>query len=167
MKKIVSFLVIVTLLFPHGINVLADEIPTPPANQISSNPTFASDEKYFPVNPIQNSPMGDGGDGLNLMLIQSTITKESSTSVTVTATTTANLVCIDIGAAVEIQRWHNNAWEHFYTLSFWDAGLSSTSITETISVATGFYYRVHTLHMASTWISSRTGYTTTKSILIN
>ena len=166
MKKIVSFLLTITLLLCNGFTVSAEEIPTPPADQISFNPNYAFDENYYFFDPNQNNPNSSGGDGLGLIYIYSGIRKSGS-NITASFTTTANLECTYIGAAVIIQRWNNNSWETVYSFSVWDYDVSSVSATKTINVDSGFYYRVRAMHVAATLLSSKSGVTVTQSILVN
>lgn len=167
MKKIVSIVLVVMLLLCNGISVLAEENTTPPANQISDNPIFAEDEKVFPFSTNSDDSLGMDRDGFELVVIRSGISKASSSSVKVSVTTTGNTICLQIGGISSIQRWYNNEWQRYYTFSFWDYGVSTCSDTRTITVESGYYYRITTTHKAFSPESMKIGYTTTTSILVN
>ena len=167
MKKIVSFLLTITLLLCNGIAVLAEEIPTPPADQISSNPNYAFAEKYFLINPAGNASPNAGEDGLGLVYVHASISPNSSSSVLVTATTTANIICMDIGGFVCIERWINNDWSTYYLYPFWSHGVASFSTSEIITVESGYYYRIHTTHIAISMHSTASATIRTTSVLIN
>lgn len=167
MKKIVSFLLIITLLLCNGISVLAEEIPTPPSDQISNNPDFAFYEKYFNINHDENSSTRSGEDGLGIIYIQGSISKNDSSSVIITATTTANIICMDIGGSVCIERWYNNEWQTYFAYSFGSHAVSSYSTTNIIPVDSGYYYRIFTTHLAFSLYSTVYMSATSKSIYVN
>lgn len=167
MKRIGSLLLVVTLMFCNGLNALADETSAPPSNQISRDPNFSSDSISFPVGMDSDGIMLTGEDGLQFIYIKSSISKGSSSSVIVSATSTANLICMNIGGTVRVQRWINNEWTTYYTFIAWGHGVSTYTTTKTVSVEPGYYYRVTANHTAITEQSGKYGTTTAKSIYIN
>ena len=160
-QKTILLAMVVALLCCGVLPVQAAEISAPPADQISSDLNYASVSKSFPI----EIEMGDAQP--QMVYIRASISKASSSSVTVTVETVANLKCIDIGASVEIQRWINNAWEPYTYLSLWAHGVSRMEETRTVSVETGYYYRINTTHMCISEKSSKYGSSTTKSVLVN
>lgn len=168
-QKTILLAMVVALLCCGVLPVQAAEISAPPADQISSDLNYASVSKSFPIEIEMGDaqPQLSGGDGMQMVYIRASISKASSSSVTVTVETVANLKCIDIGASVEIQRWINNAWEPYTYLSLWAHGVSRMEETRTVSVETGYYYRINTTHMCISEKSSKYGSSTTKSVLVN
>ena len=167
MKKIVSFLLIITLLLCNGISVLAEEIPTPPADQISNNPDCASIELFFPINHSGITLPNAGEDGLGIIYTQASISPYGSGSVIISVTTTANMLCMNIGGYAIIERWNNNTWSSYYTISFWSHNTSTYTATYNVAVESGYYYRVRSIHIADSEHSSVSVYAITKSIIVN
>ena len=168
-QKTILLAMVVALLCCGALPVQAAEISAPPADQISSDLNYASVSKSFPIEIEMGDaqPQISGGDGMQMIYVHAAISKASSSSVTVTITTTANMECMDIGATVGIQRWINNAWEPYTYLSLWAHGVSTMTETRTVSVETGYYYRVNASHLCASEKSSKFGSTTTKSVLVN
>ena len=168
-QKTILLAMVVALLCCGVLPVQAAEMSAPPADQISSDLNYASVSKSFPI----EIEMGDAGtlstgeDGMQMVYVHAAISKASSSSVTVTITTTANVMCMDIGASVGIERWINNAWEPYTYLSLWAHGVSTMTETRTVSVETGYYYRINATHMSISEYSTKFGYTTTRSVLVN
>ena len=166
-KVFVAFLLVVVLTCYNTMNALADEISAPPANQISSNPNYSVDSKSFPVIELPDDTRLTGDDGLQWIHVQSSISKASSSSITVMAISTANVICMDIGGTVRVKQWKNNSWETYCTFFFWGHGVSSCSATKTVSVEPGYYYKVTCNHTAITEQSAKYATSSTKSIYIN
>ena len=163
MKKIISLLLVIALLLCNGISVLSEEISTPPADQISSDLNFASDSKTFLTNGTHSRD-----DDFAIVYIYSGIAKASSSSVAVFATTTANQSCSTIGGISIVQRWYSNEWQTYDSFSFEDYVVSTVTDIRTISVESGYYYRVTTIHLAiSADATYESAFTTTKSIYVN
>lgn len=167
MKKVLSFIIIAIIVISNGSYAISEDLTTPPIYQISDDPEFAIDIKYFPSNNNMLNPAQTGEDGLQLTSISSSIRREGSSTVLVSVSTIANQVCVDIGGSVTVQRWINNTWTYYCGFSFWEHGVSSASTSRSISVASGYYYRVTVAHMAGTVHSTKSGHTTTKSIFVN
>ena len=167
MKKIVSFLLTITLLLCNGIAVLAEEIPMPPADQISSNPSYAFVEKHFYYDQDENSSTRAGEDGMGIVYINALILPKSSNSVSISLTTTANMICMEIGGIYRIERWINNDWSIYTIDSFWSRSASSGSIETDISVESGYYYRIYCIHMAFSTRTTASIISTTESVLVN
>ena len=167
MKKKLSCIIVVILVISKCSFAICENPSAPPISQISKDPEFSIDTKYFLSNNSIINPAETGEDGLQLTSISSSIKKQNSSTVTVSASTTANQVCVDIGGSVTVQRWINNAWTYYSGFSFWEHGVSSASTSRSISVASGYYYRVTVAHLAGTVHSTKSGHTTTKSIFVN
>ena len=160
MKKIVSFLLTITLVFCNGFTILAEEIPTPPADQISSNPYFAFVEKDF------SQIFRDGENEIWISFVRTSITYKGSSSIGIYIRTEANEECVSIEATVLVQRWHNNMWETYSTLGYYDYFVSEQVVRDTLSVESGYYYRLSVLHFIMNWEMSDSASSVTDGLFI-
>lgn len=167
MKKIFALLLILTLTFTNGIAVLAEQLDIPPADQISSNPNYSS------YTWIASTNMGGqagtntvGQDGLQIVMAQASISKSGS-SITASGETVTNIISDDLGGTICIQRWKNNKWNNYYSHFFLDFDRSSISFSDTVTVESGYYYRVVVSHYANTVYSTVTANSVTQSVYIN
>ena len=162
MKKTVVILLTLILMMTNLGTVLADTVSAPPVSQISSTPGYASIEKRFSVlhdSETKGAP--------SIIFIKSSISKKSSTSVTVAATTETSSSVTRIGGYLNIQRWNNNTWSSYKTTSFWSYGTNRATTTKTINVASGYYYRLMTTHVAINGEGTKQIVSTTSSVFVN
>lgn len=98
--------------------------------------------------------------------VSSSISKASSTSVSIKAKTIANQTVDSVGGTAIIQRWNNNKWESYKSYNFNSYDSSSCSLAKTVSVASGYSYRLRVSH--SVIDASGTDYvnTTTSSVTV-
>ena len=166
MKKIFAFLLALTLMFTNGIAILAEEMDVPPADQISSNPNYASYTWIAPLNGgSQAGTNSVGEDGLQIVMIQSSISKNGSTIIA-SATTDTNIET-DLGGVIHVQKWQNNRWNNvssYYFVAYEECTASEITYTP---VESGFFYRVSVSHFAHTPFSSVYAYSTTQSVYVN
>ena len=170
MKKMASLLMVLCFLLVGGTaNAFADEIPTPPLSQISPNPNYASVSWRNPafINGNPDGIMGTGQDGLQITYASAGISKSSSSSIYISVTTESNIESTEIGGIIRIQRWINNSWENYEVHSFWDYITDECSVSTTVGVDSGYYYRLSVTHIAGTGYSTKTAYSTTGGILVN
>ena len=166
MKKIFAFLLILTLTFTNGIVVLAEQLDIPPADQISSNPNYASYTWIAPLNGGSQAGTNEvGEDGLKIVMVNASINKNGS-SIGASATTVSNINSV-IGGTIHIQKWQNNKWNTVYSEYFVDYGTCMASLSTGAAVESGYYYRVGVSHFAHTPYSSVYAYSTTQSVFIN
>lgn len=159
MKKMLTFLLTLTLLLTNLGAVLAETVSAPPANQISANPNFASVEKTF--HEAINSR------DLSIDFIRSSIGKKSSSSISVSAVTETNTVAVRIGGTIYVQQWKNNGWSNYGSTGFWEYSTARASTVKTISVESGYYYRLKVYHTASDANDLTQVVSTTTSILVD
>lgn len=159
MKKMLTFLLTLTLLLTNLGAVLAETVSAPPASQISANPEYASVKKFF-------LGAGDTRDFAITFTISS-IGKKSSSSVVVTAVTETNTTAIRVGGAIYVQQWKNNAWRNYTSASFREYDTTRASANRTFSVESGYYYRVKVYHSASDDTGTVQAISTTTSILVD
>jgi hypothetical protein len=162
MKKIVVILLTLILTMTNLGTVLADTISAPPASQISANPNYASVEKTFSV----SNEAGTRGKP-SITFTRAGISKSSSTSVTISATTESDITSLKIGGQMSVQRWINNAWSTYKTTSFWSYNTYRATSTKTITVPTGYYYRLYVTHIASNNDGTSSKTLITNSVLVN
>lgn len=162
MKKIIVFLLALTLLLTNLDAVLAEGISAPPASQISANLNYASVERTFQaesVNVTRGKP--------SIIFTRASIGKTSSTSVTVIATTESDITASKIGGQMSLQRWINNSWTPYKSVSFWEYYTDRATTTRTFTVPTGYYYRLVVSHIASSSDGTSSKLSTTGSVLVN
>lgn len=166
MKKIFAFLLALTLMFTNGIAVLAEEMDVPPADQISSNPNYASYTWIAPLNGGSQAGINEvGEDGLQIVMVQASISK-NGTYIGATATTDSNIKS-DLGGTIYIQKWQNNKWNTVYSHYFVAFESCTASLSAGTTVESGYYYRVGVSHFAYTPYSIVHAYSTTQSVYVN
>lgn len=162
MKKTLVCLLVLVLMLTDLSSVLSEPVSAPPASQISANSDFAEVEWTL------SSEKETGNRGVpRIVFLKSSIWKSSSSSVTVSAETESDITCLFIGGHVMIQRWINNSWSTYYSYSFWDYSTVSASTTRTVTVPSGYYYRLVVGHVASNADGTVGKQSTTTSILVN
>lgn len=77
------------------------------------------------------------------------ISKQSSKSVYVTATTDCYEKCDTVTADVNLQRLEGNTWAYVTTRSKTGKNMGSVTVSDTITVKSGYYYRVVSVHSAT------------------
>ena len=169
MKKMRTMLLLsmLVLMISNTMCASADLASIPPSSQISADPNSSYCVIYFPVEKIPEGSKLSGEDGLSLIKVSSGISNRGSSSVSVSAETTANIACMSIGGIVRVQRWINNGWSTFCTYQYEAHGTSSSSFSQNVPVESGFYYRVLTSHSAITKYSGKYASSNTAGILIN
>jgi hypothetical protein len=162
MKKIVVILLTLILTMTNLGTVLADSISAPPASQISNNPNYASVERKYSVlseTGIRGKP--------TITLTRASIGKSSSTSITISAITESDITSLKIGGHMGVQRWINNSWSTYQTTAFWAYNTYRATSTKTITVPSGYYYRLVVTHVASNSDGTSSKTSTTTSVLVN
>lgn len=92
----------------------------------------------------------------------STLSEIGTGKIGVGGSTTAQRVVDEISVTVKVQRLVNGRWQNYHT---WDAEKTNAayvSTSKTLTVPTGYYYRVSCSHYAA----SDTGYSNTDGIYI-
>ncbi len=98
MKKLLTSLVILSLLIGITGSIATAGEMLPPPEQVSENPVHAS-TRWF--NPLRSSD-------IVISYVESIIDKASSSSVKIYALTETNKTADDIGGMMTIQKWLNN-----------------------------------------------------------
>ena len=152
-KAIHSFLLILALtLLPMAF---ASAVEMPPANEISSDPSFSFVEWF---NPLRSGDYSftyvssgiKGGDGY----------------VYVTGETETNIQVACIGGVGVIQQWKDNKWNSYKRFSFDKFDASSSSFERTFTVDRGYHYRLYVSHSAEDMDGAIDKVTITKSVLV-
>lgn len=159
MKKMLAVLLTLTLMLTNLGAVLAETVSAPPASQISANPNYASVEKFF-------LGAGDTRD-FTIEYVTSAIGKNSSSSVSVSAVTESNTTAVKIGGIFYVQQWKNNAWRNYTSTAFWTYSTTRASTLQTVSVESGYYYRIKVYHIATDNTATLQAISTTTSVLVN
>lgn len=154
MKRFISVCLTLTLLFV--CSGVAFAVETPPADQIASNLTSDSGEWF---NLLRSSDF-------QISYTSYGIEKTSSTSVYVSGTARTNETASVIGVLITVQRWANNKWNNYKSISGTSVGATSCSRSGTVTVASGYYYRIHVVYDASSGTESQTLNSYSKSVLI-
>lgn len=166
MKKIFAFLLTLTLMFTNGIAVLAEEVEVPPADQISSNPNYASYTWRAPVDAEKQMGTREvGEDGLQIVMVNVSM-NINGLYIGASATTDTNIYSF-LGGTIYIQKWKNNQWNTVFSQYFEATAACTASLSTGTSVESGYYYRVGVAHFAHTAYSSVFAYSTTQSAFVN
>ena len=92
----------------------------------------------------------------------SSITKVGTGKIGVGGSTTGQRVVDEISVTVKVQRLVNGNWQQYYTWSAEKTNAAYVSTSKTLTVPTGYYYRVVCSHYAA----SDTGYSNTDALYI-
>lgn len=160
MKKrffLAALFLALTLLACSAVALADDDVPPP--EMISENLSFSCVEWYRNVMTLD--------DDLKLNRTTTSISKVDSTHVYVRGITEANKVCWAIGGYMTIQQWKNNSWNKYTTASYKASNKSEATGTGTLSVDTGYYYRLVLNHYANHTDGNAYLTVTTKSVLVN
>ena len=77
------------------------------------------------------------------------ISKVSSKSVYITATTDCYEKCDEVEAEVNLQRLEGNTWAYVTSRSKTGSNVGSVKVSDTVRVKSGYYYRVVSFHSAT------------------
>lgn len=97
---------------------------------------------------------------------KSTISKQSSTSAYISGTTECYEICPTVKVTTTLQRLENSTWKSVTSRSKTENNAGSAHVNDTISVKSGYYYRVISSHSATKNGKTETGTTVTKSLYI-
>lgn len=94
------------------------------------------------------------------------ISKESSNSVYITATTECYEKCNTVKAEVTLQKLVNSTWTYVTSRSHTEKNAYSSTVEDTINVQSGYYYRTISTHSATKNGKTESGSVTGKSIYV-
>lgn len=94
------------------------------------------------------------------------ISKESSSSVYITATTDCYVKCSTVKVEVTLQKLENSTWKYVASRSNTERNAYDAMVEDTIRVASGYYYRVISTHSATKNGVTETGSVTGRSIYV-
>ena len=103
MKKVIAVLLTLVLVLTNGIAVLAEEVSTPPANQISADPNYAHAIYIAPKSVEREENLRSGEDGLAIVMAESSLS-QSGGSLSIYARTDSNIISAEIGGTVTYTR---------------------------------------------------------------
>lgn len=167
MKKVIAVLLTLVLVLTNGIAVLAEEVSTPPADQISADPNCSFTTVWFDTSEDAMEDTRNGEDGLTIIKVRSGISQSGSSAIVAYAETVTNISAGLVGGTVRVQRWSNNSWNTYSTFIFEEHNATSASVTHIVAVEPGYYYRVRVSHYAVTAYSTVSKLSTTEGIYIN
>lgn len=162
MKKrylLVALLLVLAFLASCSVALADDGIEVPPVELISDNPNFSIVDWHLNVMPLDEE--------LKLTRMTASISKSDSSHVYVKGVTQASKSCYRIGGYMTIQQWKDNKWNTYTTANFTDGNTNEASGSGTLSVATGYYYRLIINHYANHSEGNVYGTTNTSSVLVN
>lgn len=142
MKKVLALVLSLVLMLGGSAAALAETAQSiPPLSQISSNPnsatfTWRSDVSTQDVEKKE------------ICYTQTSISKLSSTSVSIFQTTETNAKAAVIQGFMFVQRWNNNKWEEYASRDFFKGNTTLCETSYTVSVESGYYYRLAVSHIA-------------------
>ena len=155
MKMFVWVLLAVLAVVFISSSAIAVEIP--PADQISNN--LIKDYGSWSNNKRSTE--------FEISYTSYGIEKTSSTSVFVSGTTETNQTAGRFGVLITVQQWDNNRWNNYKSTSDREYSSTKCSHSDTITVASGYYYRIKVTHTATDNFVDRTLYSYSKSIFVN
>ena len=142
MKKVLALVLSLVLMLGGSAAALAETAQSiPPLSQISSNPnsatfTWRSDVSTQDVEKKE------------MCYTEISITKKSSTSVSIYQITETNAKAAAIQGFMFVQRWNNNKWEKYATREFNKGNTTLCESAYTVTVESGYYYRLAVSHFA-------------------
>ena len=94
------------------------------------------------------------------------ISKKSSTSAYITATTNCYEKCTSVTAEVNLQRLEGSTWQYVTEKSKTAKNTSVVTVNDTVTVKKGYYYRVISFHSATKNGKTETGTAISESLYI-
>ena len=155
MKKLISVCLALTLLFVCSNAAFATEAP--PFSQIASNLTSDSGEWF---NPLRSS-------GFAINYTSYSFQKLSSTSIFAAGRTETNQTADAVRVLIIVQQWANNRWNNYTATSNRSYDSTVCSHSQTISVASGYYYRIYVTHSATLDGTVVSKESFSKSVMVN
>lgn len=156
MKKLFTVLFLLASLVAMSCLPAFAQVELPPADQISDNPNEASVEWRDKTR----------SDEFKITYTYASISKASSTSVYVSATTEANSTATVIGGTMYIQQWKDNKWNSYKTLNFINYDSYTSSYSDTVTVDSNYSYRLVVSHSAFKAGDSSYAKSTTTSVKV-
>ena len=156
MKRIVTIMISLALILGLG--------------NIGEMKVQATDEKvYIDGSYLLDDEIESTGDmeistyGYYLKSGTSTLSEISTGKIGVGGSTTAQRIVDEISVTVVVQRLENGSWKNYHTWSAEKTDAAYVSTSKTLTVPTGYYYRVCCTHCAST----DTGLSNTNALYID
>ena len=155
MRKIVAMILTLVVLASFGMTgaiqvQAADEL-------VCVDGSYLLDDADESVGDLKMSTWG-----YYLKSGSSTLSKIATGKIGVGGDTTAQRVVDEISVTVSVQRLVNGNWQYYYTWSAEKTNAAYVSTSKTLTVPTGYYYRVICSHYAA----SDTGYSNTNALYI-
>lgn len=145
MKKIVSIIMSLVLVFVLGVGTVGE------MKVRASDEIICIDGSY-----LLNDETESTGDmeistyGYYLKSGTSTLSEISTGKIGVGGSTTAQRIVDEISVTVVVQRLENGSWKNYHTWTAEKTDAAYVSTSKTLTVATGYYYRVCCSHYAAT-----------------
>lgn len=142
MKKVLSLVLALVLMLGGSVSALAEIAQSiPPLSQISPNPNSATFtwRKDVSTQDIEKK---------EICFTEIGISKVSSTAVSIVQTTQTNAKAAVINGFMFVQRWNNNKWEEYASREFFKGNTTLCETAYTVSVESGYYYRLAVSHIA-------------------
>ena len=154
MKK--TILIVLVALVAIMLSMTVGLADTPPANEISPNLSSAFTSW---TNPMRSS-------GLTITYVEAGISVTGS-GLYLHGVTETNIEAMDVGGVATIQRWENNTWNTYKQVRFAAVFACSATLDRTVSVESGYYYRMVLTHTAEDEEIMKYCTSTTRSVYVN
>ena len=142
MKKVLALVLSLVLMLGGSAAALAETAQAiPPLSQISSNPNSAS---FTWRSDVSTQDV----EKKEICFTEIGISKVSSTSVSISQTTQTNAKAVAIQGWMYVERWYNNRWEEYKTYDFYKGNTTLCETGCTVTVESGYYYRLAVTHIA-------------------
>ena len=131
---------LLTLTFLTCCAVALADNDVPPPEQISDDLNFSLVDWYLDVMPM--------ADDLKITRATTGIYRLDSTHIGLRGVTQTNKICAHIKGYMVVQQWKNNQWNKYTSASYSVFGKAEGSGEFSISVESGYYYRLVMDHYA-------------------
>lgn len=142
MKKVLSLVLALVLMLGGSVSALAETAQSiPPLSQISPNPNSATFtwRKDVSTQDIEKKEICYTDIG---------ISKAGSSAVSISQITQTNAKAVAIQGWMYVERWYNNRWEEYKTYDFFQSNSILCETGYTVTVESGYYYRLAVTHIA-------------------
>lgn len=163
--KSVLMVSVCTLIMSNNLNAAEPEQRVIPDNCITSQePQESEVTEVFEWN--FNDEDGIMPYGTYFAFGRAGIAKESSSSVYISGSTSCYENCATVKVNITLQKLKNGSWRYVTERSNTEYNTAFSSVSDTISVESGYYYRVVSVHSATKNGKTETGAATSSNIYV-
>ena len=147
MKKRKILSLVMTMILVLGLVIGIQDVAKAADNLICVDGSYLTDEES------SEATVGAMSRGVYLKSGSSTITKAGTGKIAAGGNTVGQKSVSKITVVVTVQQYKNGSWYNYTTWSATNYNSSYVSTSKTLSVPTGYYYRVGCTHYANSDVS--------------